>query len=97
MAIQGERPVANTADYRRFDDWCFQWVEDLAATLPHDDDRKRFYESVMRAGLWTMYRDVGYWATSEWVDGLDEAVKAQWKEDCDAKKAAKEPATSRAE
>ncbi len=86
MEQQREVPVANTPDQYRFDDWVGRLVAELAETLPTYDDRCRFYESVMRAGVAQMYRDNGFENTSEFVKGLAVAIEAQWDEDCARKR-----------
>jgi hypothetical protein len=56
-SVQRERPVANTPDEHRFDDWTKAIVVDYASTLPNEDDRRRFFESVIRVGAWARYGD----------------------------------------
>jgi hypothetical protein len=58
--MQQERPVANRPDDHRFDDWTSAVVADLAATLPNDDDRRRFLESVVRAGVLALHGDLDH-------------------------------------
>jgi len=55
LNVQKERPVANTPDEHRFDDWTNAIVADYASTLPNNDDRDRFFESVIRAGITARY------------------------------------------
>jgi hypothetical protein len=86
--VQRERPVANTPDTHRFDDWTGDLAADLASTLPNDDDRLRFYQSLIRAGAWAIYHDPshGFWEASEFADAVSEGLKSQWKDDCEAKR-----------
>jgi hypothetical protein len=79
---QREVPVANTPDQHRFDDWTGQLIVDLAESLPNTDDRCRFFESVVRAGVWLIYRDHGYRNVHEFIEDLTAGVQAQWVEDC---------------
>jgi hypothetical protein len=78
---QREVPVANTPDQHRFDDWTGQLMSDLAEPLPNNDDRCRFYESLVRVGVWAIYRDHGYRNVREFIEDLSAAIEAQWKED----------------
>jgi hypothetical protein len=78
---QHEIPVGNTPDQHRFDDWTGQLMADLAEPLPTYDDRCRFYESVIRAGVLLMYRDHGFDNTREFIDGMATAIEAQRQED----------------
>lgn len=58
-SVQRERPVANTPDDHRFDDWTRAIVVDYASTLPNEDDRRRFFESVIRVGAWGRFGEIG--------------------------------------
>ena len=89
-AVQRERPVANTGDMHRFDDWTGDLAADLAATLPNDDDRMRLHQSFIRAGAWALYHDEShsYWVASEFIDAVNDAIQGQWKDDCAAKREA---------
>jgi hypothetical protein len=80
--MQKEVPVSNSPDQHRFDDWTGQLMAELAEPLPTYDDRCRFYESVIRAGVALMYRDHGYRNLCEFIEGLSAAIEAQWKDDC---------------
>lgn len=90
-AVQRELPVANTGDSHRFDDWTGDLAADLADTLPNDDDRLRFYQSLVRTGIWAIYNDPthGYWEAAEFAEAMSEGLKAQWKEDSEARRPAK--------
>jgi hypothetical protein len=79
---QKELPVANTPDQHRFDDWTGQLVADLAEPLPTYDDRCRFFESVIRAGVLLMYRDQGYKSVREFIDRASAGIDARWSEHC---------------
>jgi hypothetical protein len=59
-ARQRELPVSNGPDEYRYDDWTAAVVADLAATLPNDDDRRRFLESVVRAGVRALHGDLDH-------------------------------------
>jgi hypothetical protein len=87
--MQHEVPVGNTPDQHRFDDWTGQLMADLAEPLPTFDDRCRFYESVIRAGVALMYRDHGFDNTREFVSAMAAAIEGQWQEDCTKKRVPK--------
>lgn len=86
---QREIPVANTPDQHRYDDWTGQLAAELAQTLPSDDDRMRFYESLIRAGVWALYHEHGYWTAREFADAIKEAIEAEWHEECERRRDAK--------
>jgi hypothetical protein len=72
-SVQKERPVANTPDHNRFDDWTKAIVADYAATLPNEDDRHRFFESVIRVGAWARYGEQGSLDAYDFVKATHDA------------------------
>ena len=91
MGLQKELPVANTPDQHRFDDWTAELVSDLAETLPNYDDRCRFYESVIRAGVSSMYRDHGHRNVREFIEDMSAAIDAERQRDDASRTAPSQP------